>query len=154
MKMKDIPDNILKIGDPKLRLQSVDAEDTLETVNIIKEMLDTIDACEPGSVAGLAAPQIGHNRNIIIVFFNKKRVIMINPKILSKSKHLESKLEACLSVPGESGSVSRPLDIVLEYFTPEFNKTTIKLIGWNARVVLHEIDHLHGILYTDLVEIL
>ena len=150
--MKDIPENILKIGDPRLREQCTDANESYGTVLIIREMLETMDACEPGSVAGLAAPQIGHNKNIIVVYIDKKRIVMINPVILSTSYELDTKLEACLSVPGESGSVTRPLHIELMYLTPEFEKVILLLGGWNARVVLHEIDHLHGILYTDLVE--
>jgi peptide deformylase len=142
----------LKIGDSRLRLQSVDAEDTPETVNIIREMLETIDACEPGSVAGLAAPQIGHNKNIIVVYLGKKRVVMINPKILGKSEEVDTKLEACLSVPGESGSVTRPRGIIVSYLTPEFESAYMTPFGWDARVIQHECNHLDGILYTDLVE--
>ena len=150
MKMKDIPDNILKIGDSRLRLQSVDAEDTPETVNIIREMLETIDACEPGSVAGLAAPQIGYNKNIIVVYINKKRTIMINPIVLSTSYELDTKLEACLSVPGESGSVTRPVAIELVYLTPEFESVIVHLYGWNARVVLHECLPNSSLIQTDI----
>jgi peptide deformylase len=152
MKMKDIPDNILKIGDPRLREQSTDANESYGTVLIIKEMLETMDACEPGSVAGLAAPQIGYNKNIIIAYINKKRTIMINTKILEMGTDLSTMYEACLSVPGESGLVTRPTYIKVTYLTPEFESVTVDLYGWNARVVLHEYGHTIGVLYTDLVE--
>lgn len=104
----------------------------------------------------LAAPQVWHNKRLIIVSLLRDRddeifptVMMINPKILEHSNECEIENEGCLSVPGENGEVERFSKIKLSY-TDENKKEKILILSWvSARIVQHEIDHLDGILFTD-----
>ncbi len=104
----------------------------------------------------LAAPQIWHNKRLIVVSLLKNRddenfqtVMMINPEILEHSTECEIEWEWCLSVPWENGEVERFISIKLRYID-ENKKSKIILLSWvSARIVQHEIDHLNGILFTD-----
>lgn len=104
----------------------------------------------------LAAPQIWHNKRLIVVSLLKNRddenfqtVMMINPEILEHSIECEIEWEWCLSVPWENGEVERFISIKLRYID-ENKKSKIILLSWvSARIVQHEIDHLNGILFTD-----
>ena len=107
----------------------------------------------------LAAPQIGHNKRLIVVSLLKDRddenfrtVMMLNPKILEKSNDTEIEKEWCLSVPWEKDKVKRFKTIKLQYFD-DAKKPRILVLTWvPARIVQHEIDHLDGILFTDKIE--
>ena len=107
----------------------------------------------------LAAPQIGHNKRLIVVSLLKDRddenfrtVMMLNPKILEKSNDTEIEKEWCLSVPWEKDKVKRFKTIKLQYFDYA-KKPRILVLTWvPARIVQHEIDHLDGILFTDKIE--
>lgn len=104
----------------------------------------------------LAAPQVWHNKRLIVVSLLKNRddenfqtVMMINPEILEHSTECEIEWEWCLSVPGENGEVERFLSIKLRYID-ENKKQRIILLSWvSARIIQHEVDHLNGILFTD-----
>lgn len=107
---------------------------------------------------GLAAPQIGHNKRLIVVSLLKDRedesfqtVMMLNPKILDHSKECEVEWEGCLSVPGEKWDVERYLGLKLSYIDENKKQRIIILSGVSARIVQHEIDHLDGILFTDKI---
>ena len=107
----------------------------------------------------LAAPQIGHNKRLIVVSLLKDRddenfrtVMMLNPKILEKSNDTEIEKEWCLSVPWEKDKVKRFKTIKLQYFD-DTKKPRILVLTWvPARIVQHEIDHLDWILFTDKIE--
>jgi len=103
---------------------------------------------------GLAAPQVGVNKRIIICCFNVSSdnqtvVEMINPEILSTSKNMEIEEEGCLSLPGRFENVARSKSIVVKYTSKKGKDHTLKLEGMNARIVQHETDHLDGILFID-----
>lgn len=106
----------------------------------------------------LAAPQVWYNKRLIVVCLLKDRddenfptVMMINPKILSSSKELETENEGCLSVPWEKWDVERCKSLKLSYID-ENKKERIIVLSWvSARIVQHEIDHLNGILFTDKI---
>lgn len=106
----------------------------------------------------LAAPQIWHNKRLIVVSLLKTRddenfstVMMINPKILEHSSNCEIEKEWCLSIPGESGEVERFSGLKL-FYIDENKKQKVVMLSWvSARIVQHEIDHLDGILFTDKV---
>ncbi len=107
----------------------------------------------------LAAPQVGHNKRVIVVSLLKNRedesfptVLMINPKILDFSQECESEQEWCLSVPWENGEVERYQKIKLQYIDEKKKEITLLLTGVSARIVQHEIDHLNGILFTDKIK--
>lgn len=98
---------------------------------------------------GLAAPQIGVSKRVILVTFGEEVVSMINPEITSFSAECNIDEEGCLSVPGEWGNVSRSTRISLEYIDEKGKQQKRYLSNFDARVVQHEIDHLNGVLFTD-----
>lgn len=102
---------------------------------------------------GLAAPQVGINKRLILVTLDNKIVVpMINPKITSHSDMTELGEEGCLSLPGQWGDIKRYCEITVEYLNEKSNKKILKLDSFNSRVVQHEIDHLDGILFTDYLD--
>ena len=144
--------NIRREGDAVLRKVCRDVtEMTPKTEQLIEDMLETM--YEANGV-GLAAPQVGVLRNIVVIDVNEEEVdpiVLINPEILETSGE-QTGDEGCLSVPGKSGVVTRPnyvkvraLDENMEAF--EFEGTELL-----ARAICHECDHLKGILYVDKVE--
>lgn len=121
-------------------------------------MLKHIKNPKNGGV-GLAAPQVGINKRIIVVSLmkdyedeNYRTIVMINPVITTHSEATCSETEGCLSLPGESGEVTRWKSIDVEFFNVEGHKFALHLEGLAARIVQHEIDHLDGVLFTDRVE--
>ena len=125
-------------------------EITKKTQKFIKEM-EKVMKTENG--VGLAAPQVGENIRIIVNLLNGKNVTpMINPEIIEHSDEVELGEEGCLSLPGVWGKVERFKAITLRYKTPKGQDITLKLEGFNARIVQHEIDHLDGVLFTDYLD--
>lgn len=119
--------------------------------------LDMIKTMEAEKGVGLAAPQVGRNIRLIVCKLNpgeKNEVVvpMVNPVVLDFSSELEWGEEGCLSLPGVWGKVERPNNIVLRFTNLKGRETTLELEGFNARIVLHEIDHLDGVLFTDDAE--
>jgi peptide deformylase len=108
---------------------------------------------------GLAAPQVGVNKRLIVVSLmqdyedeNYKTIAMVNPEIIEHSPETCTDTEGCLSVPGESGDVIRYAWIKVTFLDPEGRKYAMRLENLAARIVQHEIDHLDGVLFTDKVE--
>lgn len=110
---------------------------------------------------GLAAPQIGENIQMIAITTRKEtkkwrknidEIIMINPTIKDKSINTWVDLEACLSLPEIEWDVRRHHEITVEYTTLKGQKTKQKFKWFTARIIQHEIDHLHGILFIDKLE--
>jgi peptide deformylase len=120
-------------------------------IDFIEEMKDTM---KENKGIGLAAPQVGLNKRVIVVLLdNKKMVPMINPRITSHSEKTVSAEEGCLSLPGQWGQVRRYQEITVEYTDEKGDAIhTLDLKDFNARVVQHEIDHLDGVLFTDYIE--
>lgn len=101
--------------------------------------------------AGLAAPQVGELKRMVVVSNKKKRTqLLINPQITLSSKDSEKFVEGCLSIPGKLFEVQRPKTIKYTYQDRKGRWYTAKATGWEARVILHEIDHLNGILISQL----
>lgn len=102
---------------------------------------------------GIAAPQVGINRNIIWVQrFDKAGEpfeVYLNPKIVWSSKLMRKGAEGCLSIPDERGDVFRHYTIEIEYQDRKGKKHSEKVEGFTAVIFQHEIDHLNGILFTD-----
>ena len=98
---------------------------------------------------GLSANQVGILKRIIVVRNGDDVIAMINPKILSQSDKLCSYEEGCLSVPDVYYSVDRPSEIDVEYYDVEGNKHNVHANEIFARIILHEIDHLNGIVFID-----
>ena len=120
---------------------------------LLSRMLATVqDPANPG--VGIAAPQVGISRRIIIVQrFDKEGEpfeAYVNPFIEEYSDDSQVGAEGCLSVPGHSGSVMRAAEIRISYTDPQTRKETAETVsGFTAVIFQHEIDHLDGILFTD-----
>lgn len=131
----------------------------LEAKEIIKDLIETAVSQKEPEAAGLAAPQIGFNKRIILVRDFKvlpdsdklliENKIMINPKIVSKSKQTNLDWESCLSIPYMYGQVNRADVIKVVYQDEDGKEHKIKAKDFFARVIQHEIDHLDGILFTE-----
>ncbi len=112
---------------------------------LLDDMLETLHA-EEG--VGLAAPQVGVLRRVVIVEYEDKLYEAVNPVILESSgEAIED--EGCLSVVNRRGLVKRPYDITVEYTNREGKRLKEKKSGIEARIFCHEIDHLNGILFVD-----
>jgi peptide deformylase len=147
---------ILKMGDPRLLEKSKPIKD-LNAINLDQLIQDMIDTMEANDGAGLAAPQIGINIQLVIFGFKKNDrypdaeevpfTVLINPKITPIGDEIEDSWEGCLSVPGLRGVVPRYKKISYQGIDQYGKKIERKVDGFHARVVQHECDHLLGILY-------
>jgi peptide deformylase len=148
---------ILKMGDPRLLriAQPVTAFDTDELHLLIADMADTMRAVNG---AGLAAPQIGVDLQLVIFGTRDANprypdrplvppTVLINPVITALGPEEEEDWEGCLSVPGLRGLVPRPARIRYTGFDPYGDAIDRTVEGFHARVVQHEVDHLIGRLY-------
>lgn len=147
---------VLKMGDPRLLQEArrVSKFSTPELDALIQDMKDTMSALNG---AGLAAPQIGVDQQVVIfgVDYNPRYpqaeavpfTVLINPVVTPLSKKMEEDWEGCLSVPGLRGIVPRYTRIRYEGADQFGNAIDRRVGGFHARVVQHECDHLHGILY-------
>lgn len=129
----------------------------------IAEMIITLKSAKDPEGVGLAATQVGIDRRLFIVTIKNIPVIFINPKVMKQSEAMLSEvhrkkkdrwLEGCLSLPRIWGFVDRPYSIEMEYLTPENGKLVKKVRTFQdveSSYVLHENDHLDGILFTDRI---
>ncbi|MBN2738338.1 MAG: peptide deformylase [Spirochaetales bacterium] len=106
---------------------------------------------ETPNAAGLAAPQIGESKSVSIIIWENKTFELINPRLLYQEGE-QIDYEGCLSFSGYSGLVKRAKLITVEYADRNGKIKKIEAEGFLARCLLHEIDHLKGILYIDHVE--
>ena len=149
--------NILKIGEERLRKNSRPVtvfDDRLRL--IIDDMRDTL--LDSGGV-GLAAPQVGVLRRIVLVMdtnmeelTDEEQIIeLVNPEIIEVSGSQKGP-EGCLSVPGDYGIVTRPEEVTVKAQDRFGNEFTVSGYGLTARCFCHECDHLEGILFVDKAE--
>ncbi|NLW09657.1 MAG: peptide deformylase [Firmicutes bacterium] len=137
---------ILVVPHPVLRKKALPVKKiTKKTRRILEDMAETMYA---NNGVGLAAPQIGISERLITVDTGDGLISLINP-VLVASAGQERDVEGCLSIPGQSGYVTRAARVVVEGLDPEGQKKKIEAEGLLARALQHEIDHLDGILYTD-----
>ncbi len=117
--------------------------------NLIDDMLETMYHYNG---VGLAAVQVGMLKQIIVIDVEdgKEPYVLINPKIL-KTKGSKECEEGCLSFPNEFGKVIRPTEVIVEYYDRKAKKVKLKAKDLLAQAVCHEIDHLNGIVFIDLV---
>lgn len=123
-----------------------------DVVRLIKNMLDTVISAQG---VGLAAPQISKNLNMALIYLDEVDIPpfpIINPKITHYSKETTEMEEGCLSMPGVFGVVRRPKKITMEAYDINGEKFTITDDTFLARVLQHEIDHLHNTLIFDKLE--
>ena len=139
---------IVKIGEPVLSKKSkVVKEINDRLIDLLDDMADTMYEADG---VGLAAPQVGILKRVVVVDIGDGLIELINPEIIeAEGEYLDN--EGCLSVPGESGDVLRPYRVKVRALN-RFGET-IEIEGEEllARAFCHEIDHLDGILYVDKV---
>ena len=121
---------------------------TLRTKVLINDMLDTM---YEALGVGLAAPQVGVLKRIVVIDVGEGPIVLINPEIIETSVE-QSGEEGCLSVPGKSGLVTRPDYVKVRALNEDMEEIELEGEGLLARAFCHEIDHLDGKMYVDLVE--
>lgn len=154
---------VREVGDPIL--EKISEEININNVN--KEILEIIEdlkaTLEFGIGLGIAAPQIGINKRIIVVGAKKENIkyndaeevpvtAMINPTWRNLSEDTDIQYEGCMSVPSIRGKVERFKDIELKYYDENGKEIIKELHGFFARLVQHECDHLDGIVFLERVK--
>ncbi len=140
---------IREIGDEVLTKQCKEVTKmSLRTKILIGDMLDTM---YEAMGVGLAAPQVGVLKRIVVIDVGEGPIILINPEILETSGEQTGE-EGCLSVPGKSGVVTRPDYVKVKALNEDMEEIELEGEGLLARAFCHEIDHLDGHMYVELVE--
>ena len=138
---------IVKVGDPVLRQKCRPVEKFDARLHALLD--DMVETMRDADGVGLAAPQVGILRRVVVVECVEGEVIeLVNPKIVAFSGEQEGQ-EGCLSVPGEAGIVRRPLHVTVR--AQDRNGNPVEYTGSDllARAFCHELDHLDGKLYID-----
>ena len=136
-------------GDPVLEKVCREITEVTPKIHTLaSDMLETMyDACG----VGLAAPQVGILRRIVVIDIGDGPLIMINPVILETSGE-QTGDEGCLSLPGKAGQVTRPNYVKAKYYDLDMNEVVVEGEELLARAICHELDHLDGHMYTEKVE--
>lgn len=133
-----------------LRQKSIDVSfDEIKTPEMKNLIVDMKETMRHENGVGIAAPQIGIHKRVIIVDTQSGPKAFFNPKIIKHSFLKRKDEEGCLSVPGVFGFVKRYKSVVVESFDENANKIRINASGLLSVVFQHEIDHLDGILFID-----
>lgn len=154
---------ILKRPNPLLKKRAEEIKEISRDIKTLAE--DMVDTMKTNQGVGLAAPQIGESKRIIVVelgedsqVFNSEKaalwrinqaIVFVNPRIIKKSREKEVMEEGCLSFPGRYLKIKRATGVEIEFLNERGEKVKIKTIGMPARIIQHEIDHLDGILIVD-----
>ncbi|NLC19812.1 MAG: peptide deformylase [Clostridiales bacterium] len=144
--------NIREYGDKVLNKISKEVKEVdKKTRELIEDMIDTMYYA--GGV-GLAAPQVGVLKRIIVIDVSEEGnnpIVLINPEIL-ESEGEQTGDEGCLSIPGKVGTVTRPNYVKVKAFNENMEEIRVEGTELMARALCHEIDHLNGILYPEKAE--
>lgn len=140
------------------KAEPVDLNDAEGIRVLVQDLKDTLKASEG---CGLAAPQIGVSRRVVIVdgdevadtypYLKGFKRTLINPVIIEESEKKCEYSEGCLSVPGIYSDVVRPESVTVEYYGEDLKKVTETFDKFGARMVQHELSHLDGVIFTDLL---
>jgi len=147
-------------GDSLLRQKALPVQEINDDVKkLIADMEETMDACNG---IGLAAPQVHHSIQLFLIrapietetgeLEAGECQVFINPVLSEPGKETWTLSEGCLSIPTIYGDVERPKEVTVEYTTPEGKRIKRRASGWEARVIMHEYDHLQGTFFVDHVE--
>ena len=151
---------VREVGDPILEKQCDEVNITNNNEDIIEDLKSTL---EYGTGLGIAAPQIGVDKRIIVVGAKKENIkyndaeeipitAMINPTWKKLSEDTDVQYEGCMSIPSIRGKVERYKNIELTYYNENGEKIIKQLNGFFARLVQHECDHLDGIVFLEKVK--
>ena len=136
-------------GDPVLAKVCKEIKEVTPRIqDLIDDMIETM--YEANGV-GLAAPQVGILKRLVVIDVGEGPIVMINPSILATDGE-QTGDEGCLSVPGKAGIVTRPNYVKARFFDEEMNECEVEGEGLLARAICHELDHLDGHLYVEKVE--
>lgn len=136
-------------GDEILNKKSrIVKEITPRQEELIKDMIETMHDADG---VGLAAPQVGVLRRIAVVDVGEGPIVLVNPEVIETSGE-QTGQEGCLSVPGKVGIVTRPNHVKVRAFNEKMEEFEIEGEELLARALVHEIDHLDGHVYTEIVE--
>ncbi len=147
------------IGHPTLRKRAEEIEkDFPELEKIIDNMFETMYSSDG---VGLAAPQVNMSIRLVVIDgepmaeddpdLKDFKKVLINPEMIEEWGEEKLFNEGCLSIPTIREDVSRPSEIKLKYFDPDFNLHEEEFKGTKARIIQHEYDHLEGVLFTDRI---
>lgn len=137
---------IVEIGDPVLREKAQPVTKiTPALLRLLDDMTETMYAYHG---VGLAAPQVGISKRVIVVDAGKGLYQLLNPEIIAASGSVTDR-EGCLSIPGVWGEVTRAAAVTVRGLNRSGETVEIKAEGFFARALQHEIDHLDGILFID-----
>lgn len=139
-------------GDPVLSKKAKEIREMTPKIRqLIEDMKETMyDA----NGVGLAAPQVGMLKRLVVIDVSEEQdqpIVLINPQIIEKDGE-QTGWEGCLSVPGMSGQVTRPQHVIARALNENMEEFTVEGEGLLARAICHELDHLEGRMYVDLVE--
>ena len=142
--------NVRKIGDPVLNKVCKEVREVNDrTRELIDDMFDTMYEADG---VGLAAPQVGILKRIVVIdVTGEDPILLINPVILSIDGE-QTGYEGCLRVPGKTGVVTRPNHVKVKAYNADMEEFTLEGEELLARAICHELDHLEGKLYVDRVE--
>ena len=142
--------NVRKIGDPVLNKVCKEVREVNDRIReLIDDMFDTMYEADG---VGLAAPQVGILKRIVVIdVTGEDPILLINPVILSIDGE-QTGYEGCLSVPGKTGVVTRPNHVKVKAYNADMEEFTLEGEELLARAICHELDHLEGKLYVDCVE--
>lgn len=143
-----IPVTIKLYGDSVLRRKSREVKEMSEDIQKLIDNMAKLMHQNKG--LGLAAPQVGILKRVIVADVGDGLVSLVNPKILWRQGK-DTMAEGCLSIPGISLEIKRSKEVIVEGLTREGEKVQLGAVGLLARVLQHEIDHLDGILIVDRV---
>ena len=140
---------IREIGDPILNKTCKEVKEVTDrTKDLIDDMFETMYEAQG---VGLAAPQVGILKRIVVIDCGDDPLLLINPEVLETSGE-QTGQEGCLSVPGKAGIVSRPNYAKVKAYNEDMEEFILEVEELLARALLHEIDHLDGHLYVEKVE--
>jgi peptide deformylase len=147
-------------GDPILRKRCEPIDEITEEIRqLARDMIETMDR---SNGCGLAAPQVGHSIRLFVIrdyivhddghWTMTGPKVFINPKLSSPGSHILTDVEGCLSLPGLRLDIDRPDRITIEAQDLDGNKIREEVDGYNARIRMHENDHINGVLFVDRVD--
>jgi peptide deformylase len=154
-KLENPPLTIHYLGDRVLRQPAKRIAKVDDSVRkLIVDMLQTMYSSDG---IGLAAPQVGINKQLIVIDCEPNNpanppLVLINPQIISYGEQLCNDEEGCLSIPGVYMNVTRPETIEVSYKDENGRPRKLKSSDFLARVIQHEMDHLNGVMFVDRVE--
>lgn len=138
---------IVKIGSPVLREKAAEVKQITPAIEkLLNNMADTLYAAEG---LGLAAPQIGVSKRVVVIDVGDGLIELINPVVLEKHGNKVA-AEGCLSIPGNTGEVARATKVRIQALNRQGEMIELTGEGMLARAFQHEIDHLDGILFVDI----